>query len=350
MVDDLPDSLAGRRFHATASASVVERTFADAGLKVATNRVWRGGGVWRCSSWRTAIAAARLAWIPFGSSELASSESAPLKRSEKIESEIIGIFEEGTRSRFEGAMTGAAIDDDDDDEAASSQLRGSRMSATRDCRTPGSSSLSTRWRGAVVDRRTLRETRNGAVAAGRDLCTGERTMLLAAAGTGNAETVCESSARARARTKAERLSGEVEEYMIAVDKGGGVSSRKREREREPRSSNLKHSSSERVSHYVVSHLPSRDERGEMAGRCLPSPSPSLSRVRCGQRVTARAFSRPCHSLEGLVGAEGYVRLERGEKVSLPHMSFGLRWGNRRIGSSASAPRANLSAFSLPLST
>lgn len=248
----LPDSLAGRRFHTTASASVVERTFADAGLKVATNRVWRGGGVWRCSSWRTAIAAARLAWIPFGSSELASSESAPLKRSEKIESEIIGIFEEGTRSRFEGAMTGAAIDDDDDDEAASSQLRGSRMSATRDCRTPGSSSLSTRWRGAVVDRRTLRETRNGAVAAGRDLCTGERTMLLAAAGTGNAETVCESSARARARTKAERLSGEVEEYMIAVDKGGGVSSRKRERE--PRSSKVKQSSSERVSHYVVSHL------------------------------------------------------------------------------------------------
>lgn len=160
--------------------------------------------------------------MPFGSSELASpeSESGPLKRSVKIES---GIGIEGTRSRFEGASsTGAAVDDE---KVASRQLRGSRMSTTRDWMTSGSSS--TRRRGVVaVDRRTLRETRNGAVVAGRDLCTGERTTLWsvmaagAAAGTGRAETVCESSARATARTQAERQSGKVEEeYMIAVDLG-----------------------------------------------------------------------------------------------------------------------------------
>lgn len=212
----LRDSLAGGRVGTWTSASAVGPAFADAGRWVAANQIWGGGGVWRCSIWRTAIAAARLAWIPFGSSELASSESGPLKKSEKIESEM-GI-EEGTRSRFKRATTGAAAVDDDD-EAASSQLRGSRMSAaTRVCRW-SSSSLSTRWRG-VVDRRTLRDSRNGAVGAGRDLCTGERTTLLAAAaGTGSAETVCESRARARmARTQAERLSGE-EGYMIAVDLG-----------------------------------------------------------------------------------------------------------------------------------
>ena len=97
--------------------------------------------------------------------------------------------------------------------------------------TFGSSSLTTR-RSGEVDRRTLRETRNGAVVAGRDLCTGERTTLLpAAGGTGSADTV--SRARAMARTQADRLSCKVEEYMVAGLRfwtcGVQSSSRKKER-------------------------------------------------------------------------------------------------------------------------